>query len=113
MSSVRALKEELQQLHEPGSYVGEVAKVMGKKKVLIKTHPDGKYIVDIDKNIDITQVCVCVCVRVCVRVCARPCVCVCVCVRVCVCLCLWALGRNGSSLSPCLLFDCVGGCSHS
>lgn len=30
------LKEELQQLHEQGSYVGEVSKVMDKKKVLVK-----------------------------------------------------------------------------
>jgi 26S proteasome regulatory subunit T6 len=33
---VRLLKEELQLLQEPGSYVGEVVKVMGKKKVLVK-----------------------------------------------------------------------------
>ncbi|EGD78802.1 peptidase 26S subunit [Salpingoeca rosetta] len=52
---VRQLKEELTLLHEPGSYVGEVAKVMGKKKVLVKTHPEGKYVVDIEKNIDITK----------------------------------------------------------
>lgn len=30
------LKEELQQLHEQGSYVGEVSKAMDKKKVLVK-----------------------------------------------------------------------------
>eukprot|EP01147_Barroeca_monosierra_P006867 gene6867-9522_t len=52
---VRQLKEELQLLHEPGSFVGEVVKVMGKKKVLVKTHPEGKYVVDIEKNIDITK----------------------------------------------------------
>ena len=39
---VRLLKEELQLLQEPGSYVGEVVKVMGKKKVLVKVHPEGK-----------------------------------------------------------------------
>jgi 26S proteasome regulatory subunit T6 len=33
---VRALREELQLLHEPGSYVGEVVKVMSKTKVLVK-----------------------------------------------------------------------------
>ncbi|KAL2929432.1 26S proteasome regulatory subunit 8-like protein A [Bienertia sinuspersici] len=54
-SRVRALKEELQLLQEPGSYVGEVVKVMGKSKVLVKVHPEGKYVVDIDKNIDITK----------------------------------------------------------
>ena len=34
--AVRMLKEELQLLQEPGSYVGEVVKVMGKSKVLVK-----------------------------------------------------------------------------
>jgi 26S proteasome regulatory subunit T6 len=33
---VQLLREELQLLHEPGSYVGEVVKVMGKTKVLVK-----------------------------------------------------------------------------
>ena len=42
-SSVRLLREELQLLHEPGSYVGEVVKVMGKNKVLVKVQPEGKY----------------------------------------------------------------------
>ncbi len=42
-------------LQEPGSYVGEVVKVMGKKKVLVKVNPEGKYVVDIDKSIDITK----------------------------------------------------------
>eukprot|EP00899_Mesostigma_viride_P007408 jgi/Mesvir1/16669/Mv15071-RA.1 len=55
-SKVRMLREELQLLQEPGSYVGEVVKVMGKSKVLVKVHPEGKYVVDIDKSIDITQV---------------------------------------------------------
>merc|ERR1711977_279612 len=55
-SRVRLLKEELQLLQEPGSYVGEVVKVMGKKKVLVKVHPEGKFVVDIDKNIDIGDI---------------------------------------------------------
>ncbi|KVI11633.1 26S proteasome subunit P45 [Cynara cardunculus var. scolymus] len=55
-SRVRMLKEELQLLQEPGSYVGEVVKVMGKSKVLVKVHPEGKYVVDIDKSIDITKI---------------------------------------------------------
>ncbi|KIP03396.1 hypothetical protein PHLGIDRAFT_110917 [Phlebiopsis gigantea 11061_1 CR5-6] len=50
---VRLLREELQLLHEPGSYVGEVVKAMGKNKVLVKVQPEGKYIVDIDSDIDI------------------------------------------------------------
>lgn len=52
---VRLLREELQLLHEPGSYVGEVIKVMGKTKVLVKVQPEGKYIVDIDSEIDINS----------------------------------------------------------
>ncbi|URE43190.1 SOUL heme-binding protein, partial [Musa troglodytarum] len=54
-SRVRMLREELQLLQEPGSYVGEVVKVMGKSKVLVKVHPEGKYVVDLDKSIDITK----------------------------------------------------------
>ena len=34
--AVRRLREELTLLQEPGSYVGEVVKVMGKNKVLVK-----------------------------------------------------------------------------
>ena len=41
--TVRLLREELQLLHEPGSYVGEVVKAMGKNKVLVKVQPEGKY----------------------------------------------------------------------
>lgn len=41
--TVRLLREELQLLQEPGSYVGEVVKVMGKNKVLVKVQPEGKY----------------------------------------------------------------------
>jgi 26S proteasome regulatory subunit T6 len=41
--AVRLLREELQLLHEPGSYVGEVVKIMGKTKVLVKVQPEGKY----------------------------------------------------------------------
>lgn len=40
---VRRLKEELQLLQQPASYVGEVIKTMGKKKVLVKINPEGKY----------------------------------------------------------------------
>ena len=29
--------------------------VMGKSKVLVKVHPEGKYVVDIDKDIDISK----------------------------------------------------------
>jgi len=50
---VRLLREELQVLHEPASYVGEVVKVMAKNKVLVKVQPEGKYVVDVDSEIDI------------------------------------------------------------
>merc|ERR1712106_349284 len=49
---VRMLREELALLQEQGSYVGEVIKPMDKKKVLVKIHPEGKYIVDIDPKLN-------------------------------------------------------------
>jgi len=52
-AKVRMLREELHHLQEPGSYVGEVVKQMGQKKVLVKVHPEGKYVVDLDRGIDI------------------------------------------------------------
>eukprot|EP00106_Octopus_bimaculoides_P003771 XP_014771213.1 PREDICTED: 26S protease regulatory subunit 8-like [Octopus bimaculoides] len=55
-AKVRMLREELQLLQEQGSYVGEVVKPMDKKKVLVKVHPEGKFVVDVDKNIDINDV---------------------------------------------------------
>jgi len=55
-AKVRMLREELQLLQEQGSYVGEVVKAMDKKKVLVKVHPEGKFVVDIDKNIDMADV---------------------------------------------------------
>uniref|UniRef100_A0A7N6FD23 26S proteasome regulatory subunit 8 n=1 Tax=Anabas testudineus TaxID=64144 RepID=A0A7N6FD23_ANATE len=55
-AKVRLLREELQLLQEQGSYVGEVVRVMDKKKVLVKVHPEGKFVVDVDKNIDINDV---------------------------------------------------------
>merc|ERR1712176_1636619 len=50
------LREELQLLQEQGSYVGEVIKPMDKKKVLVKIHPEGKFVVDIDSKIKIDDV---------------------------------------------------------
>lgn len=52
-ASVRMLREELYHLQEPGSYVGEVVKAMGQNKILVKINPEGKYVVDLDKDIDI------------------------------------------------------------
>lgn len=54
-NKVRLMREELTQLHEPGSYIGEVVKPMGKLKVLVKVNPDGKFVVDLDKDIDINK----------------------------------------------------------
>jgi len=52
-AQVRMLREELYHLQEPGSYVGEVVKAMGQNKILVKINPEGKYVVDLDKEIDI------------------------------------------------------------
>jgi 26S proteasome regulatory subunit T6 len=49
-AKVRMLREELHHLQEPGSYVGEVVKQMGQNKVLVKIHPEGKYVVDLDAS---------------------------------------------------------------
>lgn len=54
-SRVRTLREELHYLLEPGSNVGEVVKAMGKNKVLVKVGQEGKYVVDLDKDIDIEK----------------------------------------------------------
>ncbi|KAK6824737.1 iron-sulfur cluster-binding protein [Apiospora arundinis] len=54
-SRVRLLREELGLLQQPGSYVGEVVKVMGTKKVLVKVHPEGKYVVDVSESVDIAK----------------------------------------------------------
>lgn len=54
-STVRMLRQELALLQQPGSYVGEVVKQMGKDKVLVKVGPEGKYVVDVDKDIEITK----------------------------------------------------------
>ncbi|CAP37377.1 Protein CBG20343 [Caenorhabditis briggsae] len=53
---VGQLKEEINRLHEQASHVGEVCKAMDKKKVLVKSHPDGKYIVNVDSvSVDMSQ----------------------------------------------------------
>eukprot|EP00118_Oscarella_pearsei_P025498 m.308289 g.308289 ORF g.308289 m.308289 type:complete len:428 (+) comp43696_c0_seq1:1270-2553(+) len=55
-AKVRSLRDELQQLQEQGSHVAEVVKPMDKKKVLVKVQPEGKFVVDIDKNIDMADI---------------------------------------------------------
>ncbi|KAJ2548913.1 26S proteasome regulatory subunit 8, partial [Coemansia sp. RSA 1836] len=52
---VRLLKDELNLLQEPGLTIGEVIKVIGKKKALVKIQPEGKYVVDVEDHIDITK----------------------------------------------------------
>ncbi|KAJ2283085.1 26S proteasome regulatory subunit 8, partial [Coemansia sp. RSA 353] len=51
----RLLKDELNLLQEPGMSVAEVVKIIGKKKVLVKQQPEGKYVVDIADDIDISK----------------------------------------------------------
>lgn len=50
-TAVRNLKEEILKLQEQGSHVGDVVKLMGKDKALVKVHPEGKFVVTIDKKI--------------------------------------------------------------
>ncbi|KAL0221899.1 hypothetical protein RCL1_001753 [Eukaryota sp. TZLM3-RCL] len=52
---VRLLREEIQHLQEPGSFVGEVINMMGPEKCLVKVNPEGKYVVDVSKDLDISQ----------------------------------------------------------
>ena len=47
------IREELRHLLKPRNEVGEVIKILGKDKVLIKTSSDGKYIVKVDSKINI------------------------------------------------------------
>lgn len=52
---MRGLREELMQLQEGGSSVGEVVKQIGKNKVLVKINPEGKYVVSVDTAININD----------------------------------------------------------
>ena len=54
-NSVKKLKDELLYLQEPSSYVGEIIKIMGLDKILVKINPEGKYIVKLDKSIDVSK----------------------------------------------------------
>jgi 26S proteasome regulatory subunit T6 len=51
-AQVRRLRDELSKLQESGSYIGEVVKVMGKNRVLVKVGSDGKYVVGLSPKID-------------------------------------------------------------
>lgn len=50
---VRDLKEEIVALQESSGLIGDVVKVMGKDKVLVKISNEGKFVVQIDKSIDV------------------------------------------------------------
>lgn len=52
---VRHLKEEVTMLLESGSLVADVAKVMGKTKVLVKTSVQGNLVVELEPHISITD----------------------------------------------------------
>ena len=49
---VKNLKDELHLLLRPSSQIGEVCKMMGKNKCLVKVSGSEKYIVDVDRKID-------------------------------------------------------------
>ena len=52
--SVRLLKDEIVYLQESSSLIGDVIKVMGKNKVLVKITNEGKFIVNLDRSIEPT-----------------------------------------------------------
>ena len=52
---VKNLKEELYLLLQPASQIGEVSKMMGKKKCLVKIGGEGKYVVDVDRKVDVDK----------------------------------------------------------
>ncbi|KAF9762535.1 26S proteasome regulatory subunit 8 like protein [Nosema granulosis] len=49
---VRMLREEISIVQEPSSNVGTVVEKMGNNRVLVKTNPDGKYLVKVESHID-------------------------------------------------------------
>ncbi|XP_023215583.1 uncharacterized protein LOC111618314 [Centruroides sculpturatus] len=53
---VRMIREELDSLKGNGSHIGTVIKKLDSNKVLVKVHPEGKFVVDIDKNIDVNDI---------------------------------------------------------
>lgn len=48
---VRSLREEIISLQEAASYVGEFVKFVGQEKALVKMNQEGKYIVNVNKNV--------------------------------------------------------------
>ncbi|CAI2349473.1 unnamed protein product [Caenorhabditis sp. 36 PRJEB53466] len=50
---VRSLKDEVRQLHKQAGHVGEVVRMIDIFKVLVKVAPEGKYVCDISKSVNI------------------------------------------------------------
>eukprot|EP01086_Lenisia_limosa_P011946 TRINITY_DN3893_c0_g1_i1.p1 TRINITY_DN3893_c0_g1~~TRINITY_DN3893_c0_g1_i1.p1 ORF type:complete len:389 (-),score=90.85 TRINITY_DN3893_c0_g1_i1:74-1240(-) len=51
-SDVRLLREELTQVHQPPSHIGEIVKLMSKRKALVSAGHEGKFVVDIESSIE-------------------------------------------------------------
>jgi 26S proteasome regulatory subunit T6 len=49
---VRLLREEISIVQEPSSNVGTVIEKMGNNRILVKTNPDGKYLVKVESHIN-------------------------------------------------------------
>ncbi len=49
---VRLLREEISIVQEPSSNVGTVVEKMGNNRILVKTNPDGKYLVKVESHIN-------------------------------------------------------------
>lgn len=49
---VREIRDEISIVQEASSSVGTVVSKMGKRKCLVKTQPDGKYVVNVEDNVD-------------------------------------------------------------
>ena len=47
------MREELVELQQPAGTIAEVVKPIGKDKIMVKINQDGKYIVDLDKGINV------------------------------------------------------------
>lgn len=50
------MREELLLLQEHSDYIGHVIKVIDKKKVFVKIPLEGKFIVNVDKNVNIEDI---------------------------------------------------------
>ncbi|XP_067121065.1 26S proteasome regulatory subunit 8-like [Centruroides vittatus] len=53
---VRMIREELDSLKGTGSHIGTMIKKLDSNKALVKVHTEGKFVVDIDKNIDVNDI---------------------------------------------------------